>query len=278
MPSTTAGHARRGRKDPHPPCNLPTRSKRYIQELKAANDPHCTDDIEVLSQTPSRLAYSHSGYIEMMIQLLTPSLGSNSGSTPISTEKAFVSVMGKDRFDRVHCEESRETLYTWYVTGEGSSSFTYQQQISNMQDVLRTTHPAAREQPAPLPVQFPRRRVPSQPPSRGPPAPGRPSLSVAPRPGLNRGPLPPAPGRLPAHHPHSCRVSHISAQRTQTHRGAQQAAPAFRRASGPSRTLLLATIRTALAFHFLPCLRVTAPLQSHFPLCAAHHPAICDPS
>ncbi|MQM10202.1 hypothetical protein Taro_043092 [Colocasia esculenta] len=37
--------------------------RRYIQELKAANDPRCADDIEVLSQTPSRLAYSHSGYI-----------------------------------------------------------------------------------------------------------------------------------------------------------------------------------------------------------------------
>ena len=37
--------------------------RRYIQELKAVNDPRCTEDIEVLSQTPSRFAYSHSSYI-----------------------------------------------------------------------------------------------------------------------------------------------------------------------------------------------------------------------
>ena len=35
----------------------------HIHELKAANDPRCTNDMEVLSQTPSRFAYSHSGYI-----------------------------------------------------------------------------------------------------------------------------------------------------------------------------------------------------------------------
>jgi hypothetical protein len=35
----------------------------YVQELKVAKDPRCTEDIEVLSQTPSRFAYSHSGYI-----------------------------------------------------------------------------------------------------------------------------------------------------------------------------------------------------------------------
>ncbi|MQL86628.1 hypothetical protein Taro_019156 [Colocasia esculenta] len=33
---------------------------------------------------------------ERMIQLSTPSLDSESGSTPISAEEAFVSIMGKD--------------------------------------------------------------------------------------------------------------------------------------------------------------------------------------
>ncbi|MQM16232.1 hypothetical protein Taro_049186, partial [Colocasia esculenta] len=74
---------------------------------------------------------------EMMIQLLTPSLYSESGSTPISTEEAFVSVMGKDRSGRICCRGSRETRCTWYGIGEGPSSTNYQQQISNIENTLR---------------------------------------------------------------------------------------------------------------------------------------------
>ncbi|MQL98965.1 hypothetical protein Taro_031679 [Colocasia esculenta] len=62
-----------------------------------------------------------------MIQLSTHSLDSESGSTPISAEEAFVSVMGKDRSGRIRCGGSRETRRTWYGTGEGSSSIDYQQ-------------------------------------------------------------------------------------------------------------------------------------------------------
>ncbi|MQM22460.1 hypothetical protein Taro_055512, partial [Colocasia esculenta] len=74
---------------------------------------------------------------ERMIQLSTPSLDSESGSTPISAEEAFVSVMGKDRSGRIRCGGSRETRRTWYGTGEGSSSTNYQQQISNIENNLR---------------------------------------------------------------------------------------------------------------------------------------------
>ncbi|MQM15133.1 hypothetical protein Taro_048068 [Colocasia esculenta] len=49
---------------------------------------------------------------EMMIQLSTPSLDSESGSTLISAEEAFVSVMGKDRSGRIRCGCSRETRRT----------------------------------------------------------------------------------------------------------------------------------------------------------------------
>ncbi|MQM10303.1 hypothetical protein Taro_043195, partial [Colocasia esculenta] len=63
---------------------------------------------------------------ERMIQLSTPSLDSESESTPISTEEAFGSVMEKDRSGRVRYRGSRETLRTWYGTREGSSSSTYQ--------------------------------------------------------------------------------------------------------------------------------------------------------
>ncbi|MQL76610.1 hypothetical protein Taro_009021, partial [Colocasia esculenta] len=63
---------------------------------------------------------------ERMIQLSTPSLDSESGSTPISAEEAFVSVMGKDRSGRIRCGDSQETRRTWYGTGEGSSSIDYQ--------------------------------------------------------------------------------------------------------------------------------------------------------
>ncbi|MQM20599.1 hypothetical protein Taro_053623 [Colocasia esculenta] len=49
---------------------------------------------------------------EKMIQLSTPSLDSESGSTPISAEEAFVSVMGKDRSSRIHCGGNRETRHT----------------------------------------------------------------------------------------------------------------------------------------------------------------------
>ncbi|MQM18150.1 hypothetical protein Taro_051137 [Colocasia esculenta] len=74
---------------------------------------------------------------ERMIQLSTPSLDSESGSTPISAEEAFVSVMGKDRSNPIRCGGSRETRRTWYRTGEGSSSTDYQQQISNIENTLR---------------------------------------------------------------------------------------------------------------------------------------------
>ncbi|MQM14706.1 hypothetical protein Taro_047639 [Colocasia esculenta] len=63
---------------------------------------------------------------ERMIQLFATSLDSESGSTPISTEEAFVSVMGKDRSGRIRCGGNRETRRTWYGTGEGSSSSDYQ--------------------------------------------------------------------------------------------------------------------------------------------------------
>ncbi|MQL83002.1 hypothetical protein Taro_015501 [Colocasia esculenta] len=42
-----------------------------------------------------------------MIQLSTLSLDSESGSTPISAEEAFVLVMGNDRSGRVRCGDSR---------------------------------------------------------------------------------------------------------------------------------------------------------------------------
>ncbi|MQM14291.1 hypothetical protein Taro_047222, partial [Colocasia esculenta] len=63
---------------------------------------------------------------ETMIQLSTPSLDSESESTPMSIEEAFLSIMGKDRSARIRCGGSRETLRTWYGTGESSSSSTYQ--------------------------------------------------------------------------------------------------------------------------------------------------------
>ncbi|MQM19886.1 hypothetical protein Taro_052898 [Colocasia esculenta] len=74
---------------------------------------------------------------ERMMQLLTPSLDSESGSIPISAEKAFVSVMGKDRSGHIRCGGSRETRRTWYGTGEESSSTDYQQRISNIENTLR---------------------------------------------------------------------------------------------------------------------------------------------
>ncbi|MQL78560.1 hypothetical protein Taro_010992 [Colocasia esculenta] len=74
---------------------------------------------------------------ERMIQLSTPSLDSESGSTPISAKEAFVSVMGKDRSGRIRCGGSRETRRTWYGTGEGPCSTDYQQQISNIENTLR---------------------------------------------------------------------------------------------------------------------------------------------
>ncbi|MQL92519.1 hypothetical protein Taro_025144, partial [Colocasia esculenta] len=74
---------------------------------------------------------------ERMIQLSTPSLDSESGSTPISVEEAFVSVIGKDRSGGIRCEGSQETRRTWYGTREGSSSTDYQQHISNIENTLR---------------------------------------------------------------------------------------------------------------------------------------------
>ncbi|MQM07264.1 hypothetical protein Taro_040103 [Colocasia esculenta] len=74
---------------------------------------------------------------ERMIQLSATSLDSESGSTPISAEEAFVSVIRMDRSGRIHCGGSRETRCTWYGTGAGPSSSRYQQQISNIENTLR---------------------------------------------------------------------------------------------------------------------------------------------
>ncbi|MQM18129.1 hypothetical protein Taro_051114, partial [Colocasia esculenta] len=68
-----------------------------------------------------------------------PSRGVTDGRLEIGQQwNVQVVVMGKDRSSRVRCGGSRETLRTWYGTGEGSSSSAYQQQISSMEDVLRT--------------------------------------------------------------------------------------------------------------------------------------------
>ncbi|MQM15593.1 hypothetical protein Taro_048539, partial [Colocasia esculenta] len=74
---------------------------------------------------------------ERMIQLSATSLDSESGSTPISAEAAFVLVMGKDRSGRIRCGGSRETRRTLYGTGEGPSSTDYQQQVNNIENTLR---------------------------------------------------------------------------------------------------------------------------------------------
>ncbi|MQL99179.1 hypothetical protein Taro_031898 [Colocasia esculenta] len=62
---------------------------------------------------------------ERMIQLSATSLDSESVSTPISAEEAFVSVMGKDRFGLIRCGDNQETRRTWYER-EGPSSSDYQ--------------------------------------------------------------------------------------------------------------------------------------------------------
>ncbi|MQL74896.1 hypothetical protein Taro_007266, partial [Colocasia esculenta] len=74
---------------------------------------------------------------ERMIQLSTTSLDSESGSTPISAEAAFISVMGKDRSGHIRCGGSWKTHHTWYGTGEGPSSTDYQHQISNIENTLK---------------------------------------------------------------------------------------------------------------------------------------------
>ena len=64
---------------------------------------------------------------------------------PISSEEAFITVMGRDRPGHVRCAGSAETLGTWYTPGEGSSSAAYQHQaqehasqIHAMEERLRT--------------------------------------------------------------------------------------------------------------------------------------------
>ncbi|MQM05428.1 hypothetical protein Taro_038238, partial [Colocasia esculenta] len=69
--------------------------------------------------------------------LSATSLDSESRSTPIFADAAFVSTMGKDRSSCIRCGGSRETRRTWYGTGEGLSSTDYQQHISNIENTLR---------------------------------------------------------------------------------------------------------------------------------------------
>ncbi|MQL77848.1 hypothetical protein Taro_010268, partial [Colocasia esculenta] len=119
--------------------NITDRNKRHAHDrehnrVEIFKDGRCKelpDGNEQWVDDESRSRY------ERMIQLSTPSVDSESGSTPISTEEAFVSVIGKDQFGRIRCEGSRKTCRTWYGTGEGSSSTDYQQQISNIENTLR---------------------------------------------------------------------------------------------------------------------------------------------
>ncbi|MQM20395.1 hypothetical protein Taro_053413 [Colocasia esculenta] len=71
---------------------------------------------------------------ERMIQLSATSLDSESGSTPISTEEAFVSINGKDRSGRICCRGSWEIRRTWYGRGAGRSSSNYQQHRKHSQN------------------------------------------------------------------------------------------------------------------------------------------------
>ncbi|MQM07649.1 hypothetical protein Taro_040491 [Colocasia esculenta] len=107
------------------------REPNRVEIFKIGRCKELPDDNEQWVDDESRSRY------ERMIQLSTPSLDSESGSTPISTEEAFISVMGKDRSGRIRCGGSRETCRTWYGTGEGSSSTDYQQQIRNIENNLR---------------------------------------------------------------------------------------------------------------------------------------------
>ncbi|MQL93449.1 hypothetical protein Taro_026087 [Colocasia esculenta] len=86
------------------------------------------DGIEQWVDDESRSRY------ERMIQLSATLLDIESGSTPISAEEAFISVMGKDRSGRIRCRGSRETRRTWYGIGEGSSSSDYQQYRKHSQN------------------------------------------------------------------------------------------------------------------------------------------------
>ncbi|MQM19891.1 hypothetical protein Taro_052904 [Colocasia esculenta] len=58
---------------------------------------------------------------ERMTQMMTPSLQSDD-ATPVSTEDAFIAVIGRDRPGRVRCAGKVDMLRTWYGRGEGSSS------------------------------------------------------------------------------------------------------------------------------------------------------------
>ncbi|MQL74778.1 hypothetical protein Taro_007144, partial [Colocasia esculenta] len=87
----------------------------------------CSRCKELLDGTEQWVDDESRSRYERMIQLSATSLDSESGSTPISAEEAFVSVMEKDQSGHICCGGSRETRRTWYGTGEGMSSTDYQQ-------------------------------------------------------------------------------------------------------------------------------------------------------
>ena len=80
-----------------------------------------------------------------MSQLTLTPTDDDADRVSISPEKVFITVMGRDRPERVCCAGSAQTLGTWYTPGEGSSSAAYQHQaqeyalqIHAMEERLRT--------------------------------------------------------------------------------------------------------------------------------------------
>ncbi|MQL86330.1 hypothetical protein Taro_018865 [Colocasia esculenta] len=68
-------------------------------------------------------------HFERMTQMTTPFLQSDVAA-PVSTEDAFIAVIGQDRPGHVCCAGKVETLRTWYGRGEGwSSSGGYHTQV-----------------------------------------------------------------------------------------------------------------------------------------------------
>ncbi|MQM00190.1 hypothetical protein Taro_032923 [Colocasia esculenta] len=98
--------------------NMHRRTLHRLELFKMGRCKNLPDSSESWVDEESRRRY------EAMTQMIAPSSDVDAEShTPATPKDAFISVMGKDRPDCVHCAGSGETLSTWYKsTGTSVSS------------------------------------------------------------------------------------------------------------------------------------------------------------
>ncbi|MQM10978.1 hypothetical protein Taro_043878, partial [Colocasia esculenta] len=115
--------------------NMHERNLHRLELFKVGRCQDLADGSESWVDEESRRRYT-------MTQLMAPFSDVDAKShTPATPKEAFISVMGKDRADRVRCADSGETLSTWYksttMSGSSEQEKIMQEQLKVQEEKLK---------------------------------------------------------------------------------------------------------------------------------------------